>query len=239
MPQKKPTSQPNYAPLYTSLANSKTQQSNNALYQTIFLLIKQVSQSKDLFVRDIAKINTTISAILNASFMTVNDESHLFFNSRQTLAGTNITFDDTVPHKRTINASGGGAISPASIAANALYDTPPTHDVYENEIYATLVNSSFGSAGSVGPTGPAGAQGSMGPPAFDFEPEYVEPLVIPGSPGAAGVAGANGAQGNMGPPAMEFPDYDYIEPMMIPGPAGAAGAAGASSTDDFAWFMGS
>jgi hypothetical protein len=151
MPFQPPSVQPNFAPLYTSLANSKTQQSNNALYQTIFFLIKQVTQSRDLIIDELKTINTTIGAILNASFLTVNDESHLFFNSRKVVAGTNITFDDTVAHQRTINASSGG-VNPGGIAANALYDSGPDHDVYENEIYATLVNSSFGSGTSSGLT---------------------------------------------------------------------------------------
>lgn len=167
------TKQPNYAPLYTSLANSKTQQSNNALYQTIFLLIKQVSQSQGVFVRDIKELNTTISAILNASFMTVNDESHLFFNSRQVLPGTNITFDDSVPHRRTINATGGGLPSGFPTGFSSIDAPQPPHEVYENELYATQINSTFASSGGGGTFDPTKLYWTLLTNGDAIEPELI------------------------------------------------------------------
>lgn len=43
-----------------------------------------------------------------ATFLTTADEHATLPNSRELLAGTNVTFDDTVAHQRTINATGGG-----------------------------------------------------------------------------------------------------------------------------------
>lgn len=230
--QPKPV-QPDFAPLYTSLANSKTQKENNALYQTIFLLIRQVTQSRDLLVDDVNTLNTTISAILQATILTVNDESHLFFNSRQELAGSGIAFDDTIPHKRTISAY--PSIS-STIAANALYDTPPEFDVYEIEPYGTLVNSTFG-GGTPGPAGPAGSQGNAGPPGLDFDNEYIEPLMYQGPAGAVGASGSTGAQGNQGPPGQDG-EAEYIEPIMYQS-TGAASTPVVDVFTEFAWFMGS
>ena len=108
--------QPDFSSLITSLDNSKTQKSNYSLYQTIFLLIKLVTRSQGLFVEDINKLNQQLSEIFAATFLTVDDESTDFPNSRQLLAGTNISFDDTVPHQRTINATGG--------SGSGYYDSP-------------------------------------------------------------------------------------------------------------------
>lgn len=107
--------QPDFSSLITSLDNSKTQKSNYSLYQTIFLLIKLVTKSQGLFVEDINKLNQQLSEIFAATFLTVDDESNDFPNSRQLLAGTNITFDDTVANQRTISATGG---------AGNYYDSP-------------------------------------------------------------------------------------------------------------------
>lgn len=112
--------QPDFSSLITSLDNSKTQNSNYALYQTIYLLIQNLTRARDLLVKDVKGIDQEISEIFAASFLTVNDESFAFVNSRQLLAGTNITFDDTVAHKRTINASGGADHVPLATGAEPL-----------------------------------------------------------------------------------------------------------------------
>jgi|SRR5215510_5664708 len=101
--------QPDFAPLFTSLANSRTQLTDNALYQTIFLLIQLVTRSRDLTVADINTINQTISAILAATLLTVNDETQTFANSRRLLAGTGISFNDATPGQRIINATASGS----------------------------------------------------------------------------------------------------------------------------------
>lgn len=99
--------QPDFSSLITSLDNSKTQTSNYSLYQTIFLLIQNVNRARDLLVKSDDQINQDLAEIFAATFLTVNDETNDFPNSRQLLPGTGITFDDTVDGKRTINATGG------------------------------------------------------------------------------------------------------------------------------------
>jgi hypothetical protein len=108
MPFKPGPSQPDFSSLFTSLSNSKTQVQNYSLYQTIFFLITNTQKARDLLVDAIDTINEQISEILAASFLPINDETNDFPNSRQLLAGTGISFDDTVPGERTINATGSG-----------------------------------------------------------------------------------------------------------------------------------
>ena len=108
MPFKPPSPQPDLSSLITSLDNSKTQVTNYSLYQTIFYLIKNVDRSRNLVLEDINSLQVDLGSILAATFLTVNDESGAFANSRQLLAGTGITFDDTIPNRRTISSSGGG-----------------------------------------------------------------------------------------------------------------------------------
>lgn len=90
--------------LLAVLITSGIQQTNNALYQVIAELIKS---NKDLRTRFAALILEASTNLSNGSFITDDDESIPFPNSRQLLAGTNITFDDSVANARTINASGG------------------------------------------------------------------------------------------------------------------------------------
>ena len=88
--------------------------------------------------------------VTGASFLTEADETTDYPNSRQMLAGTNITFDDTTPGERTINASSGGGggwtlqvnESGASVA-NFTTDTG-TWGVTASTIEATTSGASFG-----------------------------------------------------------------------------------------------
>lgn len=61
-----------------------------------------------LALADTAVQPADLVPITDATVLTENDETAVFANSRQLLAGTNITFDDTTPGERTVNASGGG-----------------------------------------------------------------------------------------------------------------------------------
>ena len=106
--------QPDFSSLVTSLDNSRLQVSNYSLWQTIYFLIKNTSRARDLIIDDIDTINETISGILAGSFLTVNDETITFPNSRQLLAGVGIEFDDTVLGQRTINAVGSGMVPMAT-----------------------------------------------------------------------------------------------------------------------------
>ncbi len=98
---------PDFSSLVTSLNQSNLQKTNYAAYQTILFLIKNVLRFANLTQADIDQINEDLSTIFAATFLTVNDETDDFVNSRQLLAGTGITFDDTIAGERTINSSGG------------------------------------------------------------------------------------------------------------------------------------
>lgn len=101
------TGQPDYSHLFGILSNSRIQQTNNALYQTIFLLIREVTQSQGSFVVENNNVSQSLAQLLGVTYLTVNDETALLLNSRQLLAGAGITFDDSVDGKRTIKTGGG------------------------------------------------------------------------------------------------------------------------------------
>jgi hypothetical protein len=102
------TGQPDFAHLFGILANSKIQQTNNALYETIFLLIREVIQARDSLVVNNNDLDDSLVQLLGVTYLTVDDETALLINSRRLLAGTGITFNDAIPGQRTISISGGG-----------------------------------------------------------------------------------------------------------------------------------
>lgn len=109
--------------LKSQLLTSGLQNRDQPLWQVIDQLIafaKLLQQELE------GRINSTSGAISNATFLTVNNESATFPGSRQLLAGTGISFDDSVPFQRTINASG---------ASGSGYWTPLTDgDVDETDL---------------------------------------------------------------------------------------------------------
>lgn len=82
-------------------------QSDNTLYQFLSQLVTAI---QDLF----ALVNSQITTISSSSgpvdsdYLTWSNETATLPNSRQVLAGTNISFDDSTPGERTINASATG-----------------------------------------------------------------------------------------------------------------------------------
>lgn len=117
---------PDFSSLVTSLNQSNLQKTNYAAYQTILFLIRNVLRFANLTQADIDTINEDISTIFAANFLTSTDESENFPNSRQLIAGTGITFDDTVANERTISATGG---------AGNYYDSPLTDgDLVETDL---------------------------------------------------------------------------------------------------------
>jgi hypothetical protein len=75
------------------------------------------------------------SAPASATFLTATDESGTLPNSRQLLAGTNVTFDDSVPNERTINASGGGSGTDYVVLGNGVQPPTPMDDGMGSFIY--------------------------------------------------------------------------------------------------------
>lgn len=98
--------QPDYASLIISLTNSKLQTKDYPLYQTIFLLIDRITKSRDLILQQLESLDTDISALKAASYLTENDETIFLPNSRQVLAGLGIEFDDSIAGVRVILQSG-------------------------------------------------------------------------------------------------------------------------------------
>ena len=98
---KAPPQQPDFADLIVSLDNSKLQLTNNALYQTIFLLIQRITRSRDLLLNQLEEGDELLS---NRTFLTAADEVAFLPFSRELLAGKAVTFDDSVANERTVNA---------------------------------------------------------------------------------------------------------------------------------------
>lgn len=112
-----PKKQPRFADLNGILAQSR-KEVDHALYQTIQIMIERLTQFQQVTLEQIADINNSINeseAILNiaadktATYLTTADETLKLPNSVQLLAGTGITFDDSVPNERTISSSGGSS----------------------------------------------------------------------------------------------------------------------------------
>lgn len=105
MPFQPKKKQPQFADLIVSLANSRQQTKDNALFQTVYLLLQRLTTARDLLVKDIEAVEDEIAKLLNQTFITLDDETIALPNSRRLLAGTGILFDDTVHGERTISSS--------------------------------------------------------------------------------------------------------------------------------------
>ncbi len=99
------TSGPDLNRLQAQLLTSGLQQKDPPLYQVISQLIANAIRLQALTDELIAGNTTDISTLLLATFITHTDEAATLINSRNLLAGTNVTFDDATPNERTINVS--------------------------------------------------------------------------------------------------------------------------------------
>jgi len=135
-PPKKPVQ---FAHLKQTLS---TADPDNALYQTVQAIIEKLTQFQNQETEEKTKLKDAISSIsgggsgggtpiggnLTATYITKANETADLSNSIQLLAGTNITFDDTVANQRTINSFGGSSVS-------NYYDSPLTDgDLIETEL---------------------------------------------------------------------------------------------------------
>lgn len=110
----KGTENANFTRLQSILVQTKQQTENNPLYQVIKGLI-DVCRQEQISVKDsIGNVVDDVNAVIgpggdlaNATFITVNDETGNFPNSRQLVAGTGITIDTSVAGQITISASSG------------------------------------------------------------------------------------------------------------------------------------
>ena len=101
--------------LRTQLVTSGLQKRDNPLFQVINQLIGLL---QDVGNNAQTAINNIDTGLADADFITWSDESTLLPNSRELLAGTNITFDDSIANERTINASGSGGFVEWSVLTN-------------------------------------------------------------------------------------------------------------------------
>lgn len=92
--------------LRTQLVTSGLQKRDNPLFQVINQLIGLL---QDVGNNAQTAINNIDTGLADADFITWTDESTLLPNSRNLLAGTGITFDDSIANERTINSSAGVA----------------------------------------------------------------------------------------------------------------------------------
>lgn len=115
---RKPKQQPRFADLNGILAQSRD--TDSALYQTVQVLIERLTQFQGVTLEEVADINNSISktnkviiditADKQATYLTATGEAFALPNSRQLIAGSGITFDDSVTNERTISSSGSGGL---------------------------------------------------------------------------------------------------------------------------------
>jgi hypothetical protein len=96
--------QPKLERLLSQLNQTGLQKDNPALFQVISQLIKYLMQSQEATGQEIvSSTGASVAPILSSDLLTHDDESAIFPNSRELLAGDRITFDDTVANERTLD----------------------------------------------------------------------------------------------------------------------------------------
>jgi hypothetical protein len=90
--------------LKAQLLTSGLQQKDQPLFQIINQLIDNLNTTSQEVQAIIPSIPAS-GAPKTSTFLTSTDESAILPNSRNVLAGTGITFDDTVPNERTLNVT--------------------------------------------------------------------------------------------------------------------------------------
>lgn len=105
-----------FADLKSTLSQSKA--IDPALYQTVQTLIERLDKFKSSHDSTVDTINNNVNKIVQnivitpnivATYLTLLNEVGQLPQSVQLLAGTNITFDDSVANRRIVNATSGGA----------------------------------------------------------------------------------------------------------------------------------
>ena len=128
---------PNFLKLRAVLVNSRIQVTNKALYQVINQILEGSSQLVDTINNRLQQLIATTGApgtgLANQNYLTHQDDSVILPNSRQLLAGTGITFDDTAANQRTINST---AVDDYVVMSDGATPTPsPVNDGFGNFIY--------------------------------------------------------------------------------------------------------
>lgn len=115
MPYRPPKKQPEFADLKGILAQSKVHL-DHATYQTIQILIERLQRFQNI-INELLDPEDPDSPIAGKfeTYITSENESASLPNSRQLIAGTGITLDDSVVNELTISSTAGN-----------VYDSPLT-----------------------------------------------------------------------------------------------------------------
>jgi hypothetical protein len=124
--------------LLTWLNQSTLQTNNPPLYQLLKTLVAAIRE----FQAEQTAINEStsggISTLSDLDLLTHTDESASLPYSRQLIAGTNVSFDDSVINERTINSTGGGGSSDDYVVmSDGAIPPSPMDDGNGNFIYVT------------------------------------------------------------------------------------------------------
>lgn len=92
--------------LLAQLNVSGLQQRDNPLYQVISQLIKTTKEVQEALV---AVSGGSAGLLATSTFLTHTPQTPTLPNSRNLLAGTDVTFDDSIFGERTINVSSSGS----------------------------------------------------------------------------------------------------------------------------------
>jgi|SRR5215469_2436781 len=193
--------------LLASLNQTKVKKTDPALYEVLKRLFINLDQNNEAITGQVNSDANKIVSITGSEVLTADSELAIFPQGKELLPGTNITFDDSVANKRTVNATGGGS-STGATGAIFIGD-----DNYSDDFLIP------------GPTGPSGAAGSIGSSGVILLQDNIVPeevLPIPGPQGIAGINGSNGTSGLVSLVEYQLPD----EVFPIPGPVGPTGANG-------------
>jgi len=120
--------------LKANLLTSGLQNKDSALYQVINQLIDATKQLQANIITQIITISSGSGFNGIQSFLTINAEGGLP-NSRKLVAGSNITFDLTVPGQLIINSAGSGVIDHVVLSDGALPIPEPVDDGFGNFVY--------------------------------------------------------------------------------------------------------
>lgn len=177
--------------LLAAFAGTRALKANDAAYQTIVKLINLIGENQTNITNNILndetaiiEINITIGNLKNADYVTWTNELGILPNSRQVLAGTNITLDTSIPGQITINSTGSGPTT--SSGSGVVW-------IRDNEQDEGFVIP--GPAGPQGATGSSGIQGTPGISLLLEGPQGEEGFAIPGPQGIQGIQGPTGPSG--------------------------------------------
>jgi hypothetical protein len=96
---------PDFERLYAKLNNTKLQSTNPSLWELLKELIRLLVQFARAITGAVNGNSDLLGGFANRTFLTEANESPYFPFSRQLLAGSGVTFDDSVTNQRTINTS--------------------------------------------------------------------------------------------------------------------------------------